>query len=213
VIGRDRLPQYAQSQPTALGPQYAQPHPGQPAPYGQNPADQYAPWSGGPPGFTRPQVTYASWGARAVALLLDWLFALLAYIPAIVCWILVAATADTSTDANGDTSIDNVNGGLIALGIVLSIAGFAFTIWSLGFRQGIQGWSYGKQIIGIKLVAEATAVPPGGGIGIGRMLLRGFLGSITGGIYTILTYLWPLWDEKNQTLDDKIWSTLVIRVR
>ena len=47
-------------------------------------------------------------------------------------------------------------------------------------------------------------------MGLGRLLLRGFLGSITGGIYTVLTYLWPLWDERVQTLDDKIWSTLVI---
>jgi uncharacterized RDD family membrane protein YckC len=68
-------------------------------------------------------------------------------------------------------------------------------------------------VVGIKLVKELTAQPPGGWTGVGRLLLRGFLGNITGGIYTVLTYLWPLWDEKNQTLDDKIFSTLVIKVR
>jgi len=51
----------------------------------------------------------------------------------------------------------------------------------------------------------------GGWIGLGRFLVRTLLGAITGGVYTILTYLWPLWDEKKQTLDDKIFGTLVVR--
>jgi hypothetical protein len=31
--------------------------------------------------------------------------------------------------------------------------------------------------------------------------------------YTIVDYLFPLWDEKKQTIDDKILSTLVVRAR
>jgi uncharacterized RDD family membrane protein YckC len=215
--------QYAQ--PGQQGQQYGQP--GQQAQYGQqgqyqnapsytqdpNAQNPYAqtPWAGGPPGFTRPNVALASWGSRAGALILDWLFSIVAYIPAIVFWALVGASAETSTDSTGQETIDHVNGGLVAVAILLSLAAFAFTLWNLGFRQGSRGWSFGKQIIGIKLVRESTLEPPGGGLGIGRLLLRGFLGGITSGIYYILTYLWPLWDEKNQTLDDKIFSTLVIR--
>ena len=76
--------------------------------------------------------------------------------------------------------------------------------------MGKLGWS-GASIARIKLVRLADAVPPGGGIGLARYLLRTFLGNITFGIYTLLTYLWPLWDERRQSLDDKIFSTLVIR--
>ena len=60
-------------------------------------------------------------------------------------------------------------------------------------------------------------VPAGGVPGdrhprvVGRQFVRGLLGALTLGIYTILTYLWPLWDDLNQTLDDKIWNTLVVR--
>jgi RDD family len=55
--------------------------------------------------------------------------------------------------------------------------------------------------------------PPGGWTGVGRLFLRTLLGNVTGGIYTLLTYLWPLWDDKNQTLDDKMLSTLVVKAR
>jgi uncharacterized RDD family membrane protein YckC len=54
-------------------------------------------------------------------------------------------------------------------------------------------------------------VPPGGGIGLGRYFVRQLLGGVSAGIYTLLTYLWPLWDERKQSLDDKIFSTLVVR--
>ena len=49
------------------------------------------------------------------------------------------------------------------------------------------------------------------GSGLARFLVRSLLGALTGGIYTILNYLWPLWDENLQCLDDKIFSTLVVR--
>jgi hypothetical protein len=123
------------------------------------------------------------------------------------------ATADTTTEPDGTTTINSINGGLVALGVVLSLLAFGWQVWNQGWRPGSQGWSWGQQVVGIKLVREATLQPPGGWIGIGRALVRGVLGGITGNIYTVLTYLWPLWDEKNQTLDDKIWSTLVVKVR
>ena len=28
----------------------------------------------------------------------------------------------------------------------------------------------------------------------------------------VLAYLWPLWDKRNQTLDDKMVNTIVVRV-
>jgi uncharacterized RDD family membrane protein YckC len=203
------------------GQQYGQQYPPtahQPDPYAQNPYGQYpqspypqAPWAG-PPGFTRPPVQLGSWGSRAVALLLDVLFAILMYLPGIIVLIVAFATADATTELDGTTTITNINGSLVALGVALCLVALCWQIWNQGWRPGAQGWSWGKQILGLKLVREATLQPPGGWIGIARMLLRGFLGNITGGIYTVLTCLWPLWDEKKQTLDDKILSTLVIRV-
>jgi uncharacterized RDD family membrane protein YckC len=126
--------------------------------------------------------------------------------------IATLASADTETDSAGTTTITSVNGGLIALAAVLFLLAIVFQFWNYGWRNGSQGCSLGKQVVGIRLVSEATRQWPGGWVGLGRFLVRNLLGVLTGGIYTVLTYLWPLWDEKNQTLDDKIFATLVVRV-
>jgi uncharacterized RDD family membrane protein YckC len=185
--------------------------PGYGDPYGQHgqqyggypqPAYGQAPWT--PPGYGGvPTVRFASWGQRAAALLLDALFAFVLFLPGIV---LVTVGAVQADDGN-----DGVGGALLVVGGVLMLAALAVQVWNQGWRQGAVGWSWGKQVMKIKLVRSTDAQPPGGGLGIGRLLLRGFLGNITLGVYTLLTYLWPLWDEKRQSLDDKILNTLVIQ--
>ena len=203
---------------------YAQPGYGQQQPYGQQPYGQpgqypqtgyqqnpyaQAPWA--PPGYGYAPANYASYGSRAAALLLDILFTLLASVPGIIVLIAAVASAKTETDANGATTITDINGALIALAVVLFLLAAVFQIWNSGWRNGARGCSLGKQVLGIRLVSMATRQPPGGWVGIGRYLIRSLLGSITGGVYYILTFLWPLWDDKKQTLDDKILSTLVVR--
>ena len=200
-------------QPSYGQPSYGQPSYGQQQPYQQPPTQQPygqpAPpypgggygW-GGPPGVP-PGVRLASWGQRAAALILDWLFGTLLYVPGAVLLSIGAVQAsDDGSDAASTT--------LIVLGSVLMFAALVVQLWNQGWRAGAEGWSWGKQVMKIKLVRLADARPPGGGVGLGRFLVRGLLGGVTGGIYTILTYLWPLWDERRQSLDDKIWSTLVV---
>jgi len=199
-------------------PGYGQQQPGQPGygqqPYGQQPYGQYPapPYGSGaygaPPGYGTglpPGVELASWGQRAVALLLDSLFSALLFIPGVIVLAIGAASSDD------DGSVNAVSGTLIAIGIALCVAAIAVGIWNLGWRMGKHGWSWGKQVMKIKLVRLAEGVPPGGGVGLGRYLVRTLLGNISFGIYTLLTYLWPLWDERKQSLDDKIFSTLVVK--
>lgn len=198
-------------------PQYGQPQYGQP-PYGQDqgqqpwspqaPPDQppaygQTAWGAPPPGYGVPAVTYASWGSRALALILDAIFAFLLFVPGLAVIIGAAASAETE---------DDVSGPLIALGVLLMLAGLVVMFWNQGWRQGSVGWSWGKQVMKIKLVRATDAQPPGGWIGIGRLFLRSVLGNVTLGVYTLLTYLWPLWDDRNQSLDDKMLDTLVVKV-
>ena len=202
-------PRYGQSPPGQ--PQYGQ-DPGQdpgqqpwtpqaPA-YQQPPYGQQNPWGAPPPGYGAPNVTYASWGSRALALVLDTIFAFLVFVPGLVVIIAAAAGAENE---------DEVSGALVALGVLLLLAGLVVILWNQGWRQGSVGWSWGKQVMKIKLVRAADARPPGGWVGIGRLFLRSVLGNVTFGVYTLLTYLWPLWDERKQSLDDKMLSTLVVR--
>jgi uncharacterized RDD family membrane protein YckC len=209
---------YGGQQPQYDQQQYGQPQYGQQPAYASAPAyneqQQYGqPWGGPPPGYGGANADYASWGARAGALLLDGLFSVLVSIPVFGALIATLASADTTTNADGTTEVSNVSGGLIALTVLLGIATFLVLVWNQGWRQGSKGWSWGKQVVGIKLVRAADLQPPGGWLGIGRLLIRNILGNVTFGVYTLLTYLWPLWDAKKQSLDDKILSTYVVRAK
>jgi uncharacterized RDD family membrane protein YckC len=145
----------------------------------------------------------ASYGQRVAAYLIDALIALLLTVPGTVLIVVAALSADDG----------GVNGGLIAVGVVLILVGVAVHVWNQGWRQGVIGQSWGKGIMHIRLVRVADGVPPGGGIGLARYFLRQLLGNATGGIYTVVDLLWPLWDDRRQTLDDKIVSTLVVEAR
>lgn len=198
---------YGQQQAPAYGQEAGY---GQQQPYGQqapayNEQQAYGtPWGAPPPGYGAVNADFASWGARAGALLLDVLFTILLYVPGLALIIAAGATAENE---------DDVNGALVAVGGLLLLAALIVQLWNQAWRQGSQGWSWGKQVVGIKLVKAATMQPPGGWLGVGRFLLRNLLGNVTFGVYTLLTYLWPLWDDKKQSLDDKILSTYVVNAK
>jgi uncharacterized RDD family membrane protein YckC len=182
---------------TSVSSQYPQPYPQQPYPpqgYGGYP----------PPGTQLPPgVQYASWGRRAVAYLVDNLTLLACLIPAIPFGALVERTADPVTD-------EPPLWAPILFGLAL-LAGFLVWAWNYLWRMGKTGQSWGKQVLGVHLVRAGDLRPPGGGTSLGRYLIRAALSQVTCGIYGIVTLLWPLWDDRRQTLEDKMLSTLVVR--
>ena len=94
-----------------------------------------------------------------------------------------------------------------ALGLLLDLAFLAFLIWNL-VQQGNTGQTIGKQQLGIKLVKEETGQVVGPGLSIGRAFLH-----IVDGLPCYIGYLFPLWDDKRQTLADKIVKTVVVKTR
>jgi hypothetical protein len=94
--------------------------------------------------------------------------------------------------------------------IVGPLAGLIIGIWNKVFKEGKTGQSIGKAQMGISLVDSTTGLP----LGAGRCFLREFvfslLNGITGSLFGILDYLWPLWDQKNERLMDKIITSRVI---
>ena len=68
----------------------------------------------------------------------------------------------------------------------------------------------GKKVAGTKLINIETGTPPGGAKGLGRSIIPSALGAFSSGIYQLIDYLWPLWDDKNQRLTDKMFSTQVV---
>ena len=72
-------------------------------------------------------------------------------------------------------------------------------------KQGRTGYSIGKGVLGIKLIAERTGQPIGAGMSFVRYLCH-IVDSIC-----YISYLWPLWDEQNRALHDWIVDSRVVR--
>jgi uncharacterized RDD family membrane protein YckC len=181
---------------------------GQAVPYGAPTYGQASPYGAyGQPPFGPPPlpegVSYASWGSRLAALLIDSVMLFVCFAPALV---VTAVAASRSEPGEGPSTPAGIT---IA---VFFIGGILFWLYNFTWTQGKRGQSWGKRVVGIHLVGELELRPPGGGMGVARYLLRTALGNVTCGVYSVLTGLWPLWDEKNQSLDDKMLHTLVVRL-
>jgi hypothetical protein len=139
----------------------------------------------------------ATYGKRVGAVVLDWLFAV------IPSWFVfgmgIALAFSDSTLALG-----------IFLMVVGSVAWIGLSLWNKVFREGRTGQSFGKARMNISLIDSNSGQP----IGAGRCFLREFvfslLSSVTSGVFWLLDYLWPLWDQNNERLMDKIMTTRVI---
>ena len=96
---------------------------------------------------------------------------------------------------------------IIGLDLIGWLYAMAFGIVML-VKEDKTGQTPGKKALGIRLFRENNGQVPGFGLALGRRLCHA-LDSLPCG----LGYLWPLWDETNQTLADKIVGTVVVRAR
>jgi uncharacterized RDD family membrane protein YckC len=154
------------------------------------------------PGWEGKQL--ASWGSRVGATLLDGLILLIPVTAVIVLVVVVALNDATSGIVAGALS------GLLYLVVLIAYAP------TLMAREGEHnGQTWGKQIVGIRVVRD-SGQQVDFGFGFVREvlvkgLLFGFVGSWFFSIPTLLDYLWPLWDSENRCLHDMVVSTHVVR--
>ena len=127
-------------------------------------------------------MNYANWGQRVGAYLIDWA-------PVIVLEIISVIIQST---------------GFSVLVYLLSIA---WWVYNRGYLAGTTGQSWGKKVLNLRLIGEATGQP----IGFGMALVRDICHFVDG-IICYIGFLFPLWDAKRQTLADKIIKTLVVNV-
>ncbi|WP_405133629.1 RDD family protein [Nocardia sp. NBC_01388] len=197
--GYQQQPGYPQQAPVQPG--YPQPAYGAPQP-GYN---GYSP-------FGAPQQPLASWGARVGAYFIDTLiFAL----PGGILNVLAATVGTSSMTCSVDNSSYSYSsscsgGGYTAVGGILLLLGFVVGVGGmlfLAYREGTTGQTPGKRALNIRLVREsAPGQPLGFGLAFGRKLLH-FVDALP----CYLGFLWPLWDDKNQTFADKIVGTVVVK--
>lgn len=98
--------------------------------------------------------------------------------------------------------------GMIGGGIALIVVGFLLVAFIYLRALGKKGQTWGRKIVGIKVIGETTGEPIGFGRALGRQLFASF---ISGQIF-YLGYLWMLWDDKKQTWHDKVVGSIVVKV-
>ena len=178
--------------PDAYGQQqYGQQY-GQPPAYGQQYDPAYGQQYGQAPApvFGQGGVPpLASWGRRAAGLCLD---ALCLMGIAAVGGILAAVLMQVS-DALG----------AVVLGLTY-VAAFAWYVYQL-VRQGRTGQTIGKKAMGTYLLREQDGQVIGAGLSVARYFVH-LLDA-----YSVVGYLWPLWDKKKQTFADKLLHTVVVK--
>ncbi|MDA0173063.1 RDD family protein [Solirubrobacter taibaiensis] len=147
------------------------------------------PYSPPPQTGARP---FAGWWSRVAASIIDSI--IVAILP-----LLIYFVALSSSDAGQFV--------LSGLFIVIGAIYYALTIGRSGENNG---QTIGKQALNIRIVRETGEPMTAGTAIIRETLIKGILMAICF-IVTILNYLAPLWDDRNQAWHDKIINTLVVQ--
>jgi len=190
---------------------YPPQQPGYPPQGGSQPWGQYQ-----PPGYSQPAYgpaypggpsPYAGWWHRVGGAVIDGLISGVVFGVFVIIGMMIAfrdAWVDSYTD-----DVHNVD----PLGFVIIGIGFlvfvAIDIWNRGLRVGTKGQSLGKQLVGIRVVRAQDGNLLGAGSGFLRWLITFLFGLIS--CVSIIDVLWPLWDDKNQTLHDKVVGAVALR--
>lgn len=139
----------------------------------------------------------ASWGKRAVAIIIDWLIGAVLLAPGLV------GVSIGTTQPDGSAA-----GRWLMTGSVLLLAGGVVQIWQRGWRQGVTGRSWGKRLVGLRTVRVDDLQPLGGWKGLLRILMEALFSNLW--IVGVMDYLWPLSDRLRQTLHDKVVGSVVL---
>ena len=144
---------------------------------------------------------------RFAGLLLDnILYGLLASVFVIAGLVLIAARQCYVLDGEFACYDDVVEPWSVLIGMLIVGLGVLFVLWLYVRAIGRTGQSWGARIVGVKVVRADDGTP----IGFGRALGRTLFANIISANIFYLGYLWMLWDDRKQTWQDKVVSSIVI---
>lgn len=171
-----------------------------------------------PYGYGTPPVggERAGFGVRLGGYLLDGLLYGLLMAVLMVPGGVLAATSfrdcTTLERADGTTVLEcgdgNFDWGTFGGGLALIAFGFLIVAFIYLRALGKTGQTWGRKIVGIKVIGETTGEPIGFGRALGRQLFASFISAQI--LY--IGYLWMLWDDKKQTWHDKVVNSIVVKV-
>ncbi len=158
------------------------------------------------PGVEPGSLVPSGWWRRAKAVIIDILIWFAAGLIPLV--MLIVGLVFALDDEIGGESSD-VGWLLFFIGVVACAGVMVWAGWKFGWRQGVTGTTPGKNRLGIRLVDIATGEAPGGARGLGRWVVPSLINSVLN-VFQLIDYLWPLWDDENQRVTDKMFKTRVV---
>jgi uncharacterized RDD family membrane protein YckC len=186
------------------------PPPPPPPPSGASTTPHYA----GQQSWVNDSAGRAGFGARLGAYLLDVVLYGLAMIVPVVAGVLVIVLPIVNNCVSVAGSADLIcppgvpSGSSIAGGIALIVVGVLGVVFIYVRAEGKTGQTWGRKIVGIRVVRVSDGLPPG----FWRALGRELFGNIISGQILYLGYLWMIWDKDRQTWHDKVAGTVVVKV-
>ncbi|HUA63346.1 MAG TPA: RDD family protein [Verrucomicrobiae bacterium] len=148
------------------------------------------------------QMMYAPWATRVLGYLIDSLLV------GAVMGVLYLILGTLLVGIAGSTGSENAAGGLCCIMLVL----FPLSALLVGFFNRVylvatRGYSIGQGVVKVKVVDGAGNLLTTGTAFI-RLLAQIGMGLVP--LLSLVDLLWPLWDERRQTLHDKAVGCFVI---
>src|ERR1041384_5849926 len=159
-------------------------------------------------GYGAATMPYAEWGDRVIAALIDGGINIAIMI---VLFIIFGVFAGIGGAVGGSDSA--APGVIFCLGTFIAfVSVFGFGLYNKIFLVSKRGSSIGQNFQKLKVVDASGSIPSMGTLLI-RLLAQVGLGivPIVNWILVLLDLLFPLWDEKKQTIHDKAAGTFVIK--
>ena len=112
------------------------------------------------------RIEFASWGRRVLGYLVDTFLGAVASIPLLLGYWALDDELEYETDAFGNQTISDttdVSDTTIAILVIGGLISLVFLVYNTFIRQGRTGYSFGKTVVGIRLVKVSTGEPMGAG--------------------------------------------------
>ena len=181
------------------------------------PPGPVAPAYGAPPGVA--PFPLATWGARAVARIIDSFITGLIALP-FVLWLVwpgvqrfidsVPADGSAPTDA----AMTALQGDLLAVSTSITVITLVISLVYEVPQNKAWGRTLGKRALGLRIRPLAADLPLSWGQVLARWGSFEAFSVIAGGLLLVIDLLWPLWDRPwRQAVHDKIARTIVVPTR
>lgn len=149
--------------------------------------------------------TYAGWWRRVGAAIIDGIIAWVFILPGVLMLFLGPKEITFREDGpSGPGLYEGPTGTTFGIAILLYIVGFIAYLVIYCRKLG-RGATWGRKMLGYRILDETTMQPIGTGRAVGR-----YFATILSAMPCYLGFLWPLWDAQNRTFHDMIVKTRAV---